>query len=182
MKLNSNIILISGKSRSGKNTASTIIKETYEKKGYKVCELQIAYYLKDYISRFFGWDLSEETKPRELLQTFGTDLIRVKLGKEMFFINRTIEDIEILSEYFDLFIINDIRFPLEINSIKEVNENTKVINVKRLSDELSSSEKSHITETALNEFSEYDVVINNDKTIEYLENEIKNIIDGGNLI
>ena len=90
------VYLISGPARNGKDTIGDFLEKDYKEMGYKVCRTQIAKYLKMYIKDYFGWDGSEETKPRELLQRLGTDVIREKLGKERFFVDRTIEDIDIL--------------------------------------------------------------------------------------
>ena len=91
------VILISGKGRHGKDTTGNIIKEFLEEKGFKVAMGQISKPLKEYAKYYFGWDGSEETKPRDLLQKLGTEIIREKLKKEEFFVNRMIEDIDVLS-------------------------------------------------------------------------------------
>ena len=130
-----------------------------------------------YIKDYFGWDGSEETKPRELLQRLGTDVIREKLGKERFFVDRTIEDIDILSHFFDVMIISDIRFPIEITGIKEKFDDVVVINVKRINfeTELTAKQQSHKTETALDGFNDYDYCLIND-TLEGLERDVKEIV------
>ena len=158
------VFLISGKARHGKDTTGNFLQEAYEQKGYKVCRSQIAKYLKVYVKDYFGWDGTEESKPRKLLQELGTDIIREKLNKPKFFIDRTIEDIEILSNFFDVMIITDIRLPIEITSIKEKIEDVISINVERLDFEspLSKSEQKHKIENAMNEFKEYDYEILND--------------------
>jgi len=43
------------------------------------------------------------------------ELIKNKLGKKTFLLDRTKEDIEILSNFFDTFIITDMRLKDEIN-------------------------------------------------------------------
>ena len=62
------VYLISGPARNGKDTIGDFLEKEYKEMGYKVCRTQIAKYLKMYIKDYFGWDGSEETKPRELLQ------------------------------------------------------------------------------------------------------------------
>ena len=124
------VYLISGPARNGKDTIANFLEDEYVRRGYKVCRTQISKYLKMYIKDYFGWDGSEETKPRDLLQKLGTDIIREKLKKERFFVDRTIEDIDILSHFFDVMIISDIRFPLEITGIKEAYDDVVSINVK----------------------------------------------------
>ena len=73
------IFLIAGKARSGKDTLSDFLIEELEKNN-KVCRLQISGYLKYYIMKYFGWDGREETKPRDLLNYLGTDIIRNKIN------------------------------------------------------------------------------------------------------
>ena len=59
---------------------------------------------------YFGWDGQEDTKPRELLQKLGTEVIRDELGMINFFPSRVAEDITILKKYFNVFIVDDIRY------------------------------------------------------------------------
>ena len=86
------IILIGGKARSGKDTIADIIIKDLEEKGKKVCRIQVGQYIKYYATKYFGWDGREETKPRDLLNKLGTDIIRNQIDEE-FHINRLIEDI-----------------------------------------------------------------------------------------
>src|SRR5574344_566673 len=172
------VYLVAGAARNGKDTIGDFLQKLYEEKGYKVCRTQIAKYLKMYIKDYFGWDGKEETKPRELLQKLGTDVIREKLNKPRFFVDRTIEDIDILSHFFDVMIISDIRFPIEITGIKEKFDNVRTIYVKRINfeTELTDKQKAHKSETAMNEFTDYDYkIINN--TLEDLENNVRDIFN-----
>ena len=91
------IYLISGKARHGKDTFSGYLKKAYENNGKKVIITQLAKYIKYYAREMTGWNLTEEDKPRELLQQLGTNVIREKLGKDDLFIKRMIDDIEIFS-------------------------------------------------------------------------------------
>ena len=178
MKKDIKIYLLCGKARSGKSTSSEIILKYYEDKNIKCIKTYIALYLKFYIQKFFGWDGKDETKPRELLQNLGTDIIRKEMNKNTFFIDRTIEDIEILSKFNDVFIIDDIRFPLEIQMIKEKFTNVKSIHIKRpeFVSELSEKQLKHATETALDNYDEYDYKIINDGSIEDLKEKVLNIL------
>lgn len=171
------VYLISGPARNGKDTIANFLEDEYVRRGYKVRRTQISKYLKMYIKDYFGWDGSEETKPRDLLQKLGTDIIREKLKKERFFVDRTIEDIDILSHFFDVMIISDIRFPLEITGIKEAYDDVVSINVKRINfeTELTGKQQNHKTETALKDFKDYDYNIIND-TLEKLEKDVIDIV------
>ncbi len=172
------VYLISGPARNGKDTIGDFLEKEYKKRNIKVCRTQISKYLKQYVKDYFGWDGSEETKPRDLLQQLGTDVIREKLGKERFFVDRTIEDIDILQHFFDVMIISDIRFPIEITAIKDAFDDVVSINVKRINfeTELNTTQQKHKTETALNDFDGYDYKVIND-TLEQLEKDVIAIID-----
>ena len=80
---NPKIYLLSGKARHGKDTIAGYLKEFYEKDGKKVIFSRAGKYIKFYAMEMTGWDGSEETKPRTLLQELGTDVIRNKLNKKI---------------------------------------------------------------------------------------------------
>ena len=52
-----------------------------------------------YIKDYFGWDGSEETKPRELLQNLGVELIKTHIDDSML-VRRMVEDIKVYSYFF----------------------------------------------------------------------------------
>lgn len=172
------LYLICGKARHGKDTLAGYMKSYYVAMGKKVTILQLAAPLKSLIRNHFGWDGKEETKPRELMQHLGTDIIRQKLSKPDYFIRRTIEDAEILSNFFDVIIISDGRFINEITAIRNAFSNATVIQIYRPTLEqttLSISEQEHISENALDGFDDYDYKVIN-TTFESLEEQAKNII------
>ena len=162
------IYLVGGKARSGKDTISDFLEEKLKKEGKKVCRLQVGTYIKFYAQKYFGWDGREETKPRELLIDLGTNVIRNKID-ENFHINRLLEDLKVLSFYYDYFIVSDIRFPVEIEKVKESYADVVTIKMIRESDELTSDQKKDRTETSLDEYNGFDYVIINDKSLEDLK-------------
>lgn len=175
---NPKIYLIAGKARHGKDTIAGYLKEFYENDNKKVIFSPYAKYIKFYAKEMTGWDGSEETKPRELLQELGTDVIRQKLNKAEMFIDRQKDDIEIYSYFYDAIMVADIRLPREIEGIKEKYKNVVTIKVNRINfeTELSSSEQKHITEVAMNDYPEsnFDYVITND-TLEKLKKDVEEI-------
>lgn len=172
------IFLVSGRAQNGKGTLSKILKEKLEEKNLKVCEIQIMRTLKEYLKDYFNWDGSEIDKPRKMLQEIGTDIIREKLNKPYFHIDRLTEDIEILSNFFDVFIVNDIRLPLEIETLKERFSNVISINVTRPNyiSPLEVSEQVHITELALNDYKKFDYEVVN-SSLNDLTRDIIKIVD-----
>ena len=73
------IFIISGKARHGKDTVASMIRNAYEKIGLNTINLQYSTPIKEYAKKISNWDGSDETKPRELLQLLGTELIRQKI-------------------------------------------------------------------------------------------------------
>lgn len=171
------IYLISGRACNGKDTMSKIIKNEYDLLDKKVCFIQLMRPLKWLLKDYFDWDGSEETKPREQLQKMGTELIREKLNMPTYFIDRLIENILILRDYYDVFLVTDVRLPIEIELIKKCFCNTVSINIIRdnFESDLTTKQKVHYTETALDDYSEFDYVIIN-RTLEELKASVKKIV------
>lgn len=175
---NKKIYLISGKARTGKGTISQILKEEYEKRNFKVCEIQIMRTLKAYLKDYFGWDGNDDTKPRKLLQEIGTDIIREKMNMPNFHIEHLTDDIKVLSNFFDVFIVNDIRLPQEIEILKSRFKDVVSINVTRKDyiSSLNPSEQNHITELALDNYENFDYEIVN-SSLTGLTSDIIKIVD-----
>ena len=169
------IIMISGKARSGKDTLADFLIQALEEAQKKPCKVQVSQYIKYYAMKYFGWDGEEETKPRDLLIHLGTDIIRNKIDPN-FHINRLVQDIEVLSYFYDTFIVSDVRFPVEIEKVKEKYNDVITVKIERDSEELTDSQKANITETALDDFNDYDIVIDNNGTLEDLKNKVPEII------
>lgn len=177
------VFLIAGKARHGKDTIAAIIREQYLRKEKRVDVLQFSYYIKDYVKRLSTWDGSEETKAnyRGFMQELGTDIIRKEIDNK-FFINRMIEDIKVYSYYCDVLTISDVRFPEEIEDIKKEFPNVISIYVNRPNFEspLKKQEQKHVTETALDNYNNYDYKIINDGTIDELKDKVLEIIKNYN--
>ncbi len=170
------IFLIAGKARHGKDTIGNYIKEYYSNQ--KCIFLSFAHYIKEYAMCISDWDGQDETKPRELLQKLGTELIREQID-EMLFIHRMIEDIRVYSYFFDIIIITDARLELEITTIRKTCSNVTVIHVERpsLVSELTQSQQQHRTETGLDHFHDYDYCIVNDGTLDALKQKVEKLLE-----
>ena len=107
----------------------------------------------------------------------GTELIRQELNMPMYFIDRLTENIKILEKYYDVFLVTDVRLPIEIETIKERFKNTVSINITRVGyeSELTDTEKVHCTELALLNYKKFDYEITNE-TLSKLEEDVKNIV------
>ncbi len=175
----SKIYLISGKARHGKDTFSSYLKSVYEKNGKKVIVTQLSKYIKYYAREITGWNLTEEDKPRELLQTLGTGIIREKLGKDDLFINRMVDDIEIFSCFYDAIIISDVRLKKEIDDLRVHFPDLVSINIFRpnFDNGLTEEQKHHKTEIDLDDYDKFDIKVVNTTLYELKENARKIYID-----
>lgn len=168
------IFIISGKAESGKDLVAGIIKEYYINKKCK--KLAYSYYLKQYVKKLTGWDGSAETKPRDFLQEFGVDLLAGKINKN-FLINRLCEDIEVYSYFYDVLIITDARLIPEIEIPKSKFKNVITIRINRLiENKLTSKQKNHITETALDDYNKFDYLLENNENYDKLVNDVRKIL------
>lgn len=170
------LFLICGKAESGKNTFGELLKKEYEARGKKVCLLRITKPLYSYLEDYFGWDGKEDSKPRKMLQELGTEVIKEKLGMKTFLLDRLVDDIKILDNYFDVGIITDGRLIDEFNYLKELYPDIKIIRLYRDEEnKLSKDEKNHITEKDLDRDYQYNYKVYNTSKKE-LEKSAKDIL------
>lgn len=172
------VIIIGGKARSGKSTLGSFLKEEYESINKKGAITYFSKTIKQYAMDFFFWDGLEETKPRELLQFIGTDLIRQKMNKPYFHINRICEDIEVLQNFFDVIIIDDSRLKEEIIEFKSKFKNVISIKMDRdVETNLSDMQKKHYTEVGFDNFFDFDYIIDNNYSLDELRLRAKEIVE-----
>ena len=171
------IYLVAGKSGSGKGEVAKIIKEYYLSIGKKTIITEFSKYLKIYANEIIGWD-GKDPKPRKFLQDLGVT-IRENMDMPLFFINRMIEDIKVYELYYDIVIIDDVRLPSEIEEIKK--NFAKVYSMYVINQfspsPLSLEEQMHVTETALENYSNFDITLVNDN-INKLDDRVINFIEG----
>lgn len=170
------IFIIAGKSRAGKDTTAKIIKNYAHSNNLKCINLQFSSYIKMYAKLITNWDGYDENKPRTLLQDLGSE-IRNNIGNN-FFINRIIDDINVLKKYVDIITISDSRLPNELDLVSNSFSNCYKVKIIRpnYDNNLIGAQKSHITETALDNYHNFDFIINNDGTIKDLEIKTKELL------
>lgn len=157
------LYVIGGKAKSGKNTFGKFLREELKEYGYKPCVMHLTTPLYSYAENYFEWNEHSNEKPREFLQKMGVEIIKEKLGKKTFLLDRLAEDIEILNEFFDTFIIVDTRLKKEFDYLK--NKYNDVVSIKlerkNYEDNLSEAERQHITENDLEDYDEFDYEVEN---------------------
>lgn len=170
------IYLVAGKSGSGKGEVAEIIKEYYLSIGKKPIITEFSKYLKMYAKEILDWD-GTDPKPRKFLQETGVT-IRENMDKPMFFIDRMKDDLDLYKLYFDVVIISDVRLPQEVEEIKKSYEKVYSIYVVNqfAPSPLSVEEQMHETETALENYDNFDITIANDN-INALDNKVVRFIE-----
>ena len=159
------VFVIGGLAKTGKNTFGEYLREELKDYGYKPCVMHITEPLYEFARNYFDWDGREDKKPREFLQKMGIEIISEKMGKKDFLLRRLYEDIEILSNFFDTFIIVDARLIREFEGIKNKYSNENVVTIKlerkNYDAELTEEEANHITEKEIIHYDKFDYVIEN---------------------
>lgn len=153
------IIAISGKAQHGKTTTSGMIKNYLDAFDYRVLQIAYADVLKFICQKYFGWDGKKDSNGRDLLQYVGTNIIREK--EPDFFVNFVSELLKIFENEWDYVIIDDARFPNEIELLKEYGfDYTHIKVVRPLHEALNAKQAAHPSETALDNCIPNDIIVN----------------------
>lgn len=129
------VILISGKAEAGKTTTANIIKTFLEERGKKVACMSYGQYVKDTAKLIWNWDGKKDKKGRELLQWWGTDVVRVQ--DPNFWVDSVIRLAKVIDKHVDYLIINDCRFLNEIETWRTV----KYVALDEATDALASRQR-----------------------------------------
>ena len=171
------LYLICGKARAGKDTFAKLIKQEEEKNNNKVCILKLTAPLYSWAEDYFNYDKEKDEKPRELLQTLGYDILQLKLKKKDFLLDYLITTIEVLDNYYDVGLITDGRLVHEIEVLKEKYPNIKTILLTNKQDnKLTNKEKNHQTEIDLDDYKDFDYIVEN-KDMKSLKLEALKIVE-----
>lgn len=170
------IFIIGGKSGSGKGEIAKMIEEYYIYKLKKCVITSYTKYLKLFATELTEWDGISENKPRDFLQSFGS---QIRNYDDRFFTKRMIEDINIYEGNVDVVIINDARMPREIDDIKDNFEDVTSILVENQfsTSKLTIKQQSDITETAFDNYDDFDYIIANDD-IKVTKEKVFKILEG----
>lgn len=152
IKVKTNIILIAGMAKCGKDFTAKIIKEKLEDKGKRVMILHFADDLKALATRLYEWDGKKDEHGRTLLQWLGTDVIRARCPD--YWVESVARLVRVLAPDYDYFIIPDWRF---INEDTYWNRNEfNVMTIKVIRDDytndLTEDQKNHASEHNLDDY------------------------------
>lgn len=163
-----NIIAISGKARNGKDTFANLLKDALEEDGSSVLIAHYADAVKYVCRTFFGWDGVKDEYGRSLLQYVGTDIVRKQ--QPDFWVKFLSDILCMFSDEWEYVLIPDVRFPNEIEYMRRAGFPVTHLRVTRpgFDNGLSEQQKSHPSETALDDCMP-DAVIYNSGSLEDLK-------------
>ena len=171
------IYLFTGKAQSGKNYIARELNKALSSEHKTVLELSFAYKLKSFISTLFDmpieevdkWKLNEQpftangTTMREILQRFGTDIMRKHVDKDYWI---KFVATRIVNTDYNYYLITDYRFPNELDVVDYIklydlynltDYNVKVVKVINNSTIKSSRHESEL----LTDVIDADIIIDN---------------------
>lgn len=160
---------MSGKARSGKNAAAEAILKEYQVRTFAFADevKKIAY-------KYFGWHGEKDELGRKLLQDIGTT------GRDYnrdLWANKTVDMIQewsLQSSDNQLAVVTDTRYPNEIQRVKHEFSDVVTIRITR-----DSVEKlKHPSETALDQWTDWDYVVENNGSLEEFQMKILEIMEG----
>ncbi len=164
------IFLVAGKAGSGKNEVAKLIKEYYIYKLEECAITSYSKYIKQFARELTDWDGTDANKPRDFMQQIGD---KIRSIDPYYFTSNMTKDISIYKEYVNNLVISDVRMPEEIEEIKENFDEVYAIYVVNQfgNSSLTIEQQSHITETALENYDEFDYTLAND-TFESLKEKV----------
>ena len=174
------ILMISGKSGSGKDAVSFILKEKLADK--KILVIHFADLVKYYAFQYYNWNGEKNEEGRALLQKIGTTIMR---GFDKDYWARIVaEFLAAVSDSYDYALIPDWRFINEYEVVSSYNENIITIRVNRYDDKgnlyvnpaLTPEQASHISENELDNFC-FDYIIENIGDLNTLEDSVNKLIE-----
>ena len=172
------IYLIAGKAGSGKSEVARYIKEYYIYQKQETAITEYSKYIKLFAREITGWDGTPANKPRDFLQGLGS-YVRGELGEPKLFTRRMLEDMDIYSNYVDVVVVSDVRYPLEIEEIKkEYPDAVSILVINQFGQSnLTLEQQMHPSELALEDYDNFDYTIANDDS-KTLKDKIFKILEG----
>ncbi len=170
------IFLVAGKAESGKSEVARLIKEYYIYKLEKCVVTEYSKTLKRLAQELSDWDGNDNAKPRSFLQKLGDE---IRAMDEKFFVKDMLENLKVYEKYVNNVVISGVRYPIEIEEIKLNYDNVYAICVENQfsKSSLTLEEQMHKSETALDNYQEFDYIIANDEK-ESLKDKVFKFLEG----
>lgn len=169
------IFLVAGKAGSGKKEVAKLIREYYAYKMEDSAVTSFSKYIINFTKELTDWDGSPGNKPRDFMQKLGDN---IRATDPYYFTKSMIQDISIYEKYVNDLVICDVRMPEEIDEIRNNYDDVYAIYVENQfsPSKLSLEQQAHITETALENYADFDYTIAND-TLQNLRDKIFKLLE-----
>lgn len=170
------ILLLSGKAQHGKDSTANILKSHFDNINKESIILHYGDELKTVCSKYFNWDGKKDKKGREILQLVGTNLARKHYPT--IWVDIVILFVKALFFDKDYVVVADFRFSDEYTQWIKENYDTTTIRINRLNFDngLTPEQKSHPSETALDNFN-FDYIIESESGLDNLQVEVNKFIN-----
>lgn len=159
------VIMISGKSASGKDTFANFLRENLEAENKKVLIIHFADLVKTFAKQYYNWNGEKDEEGRRLLQTIGTHKLRRYFPT--YWGEVVSKFIAAVQDDFDYAIIPDWRFINELETVDMYNKNITTIRINRyengqeyLNPNMNEKQSHHISEYQLDDFN-FEWIIDN---------------------
>lgn len=168
------VICISGKAQHGKTTTANLMKNYLEDRDERVLITSNAGLVKYVCKTFFGWDGNKDDAGRALLQYVGTDIVRKR--DPDYWVEFLLSMMDFFRDEWDYIIIDDCRFPNEIDNWWEDGYEVCHIRVNRdgFDSPLTDKAKAHESEHALDNM-ECDFEIDNSGSMAELKETVEEV-------
>lgn len=164
------VIMISGKSQSGKDCLAQLMKEELVSRGYKCLIIHFGDAVKWLAAEHFGYQGVKDEHDRAILQNLGTEIMRKKFPT---YWAEIVAKFIAAANIWDIVLIPDTRFINEIDIVAEYNNDVVTIRVERYNadetqyynPQMTEEQKTHISETELDDYV-FEWILENSGTLE----------------
>ena len=160
------VFLLHARAQSGKNTCANLMKEYYEQRGKRVIIIAFADYVKFTLEKYYNITDFKTPEGRTRIQHYATEQIRDGYNKT-FWAELVANYLDAIQKDFDIAIIPDWRFENEYAMIKlHFHDKTIPVLITRpdinIVDNMTTEQRSHRSETELDNFKNFSYNIIND--------------------
>lgn len=175
------VIMISGKSGSGKDQTAAFIANELNQNNKRALVIHFGDLVKYFAGMYMGYEGKKDEFDRSLLQKLGTEIVRKKFPN--YWAEIVAKFISAIEDDYDYAIIPDLRFMNEFLTVKKYNKNVITIRINRFNEdgtqyfnpEMTEEQRTHISECELDDYC-CDWYINNDGTLDELQNTVNQLI------
>lgn len=159
------VIMISGKSASGKDEFARLLEEKLKSYGKNVLIIHFGDAVKDMLTRYYNWDGNKDAAGRAMLQRLGTEIMRT--AHSTYWAEIVAKFISAAHEW-DYVLIPDLRFYNEFETVCQYNDNVITIRINRFdkngkpyyNSNMRINQLTHVSECELDDFN-FEYIIEN---------------------